>query len=178
MHFSTQGTLFCAAIAATVAQAIQLNVTDTDSIRTAASTIAYNMMTYYTGNFTGNEPDLLPQPYYWWEAGAMWGGMVEYWHYTGDTSYNSVVAQAILAQKSPTNDFLMPEQVYDTGNDDQAFWGLTAITAAERKFPPPSPPIFTHLHPTGRKCLQRYGQPALEYIHLWRRIAMAIHSRE
>ena len=92
----------------------QLILSPTDSIRTAASTIAYNMMTYYTGNFTGNEPGLLPQPYYWWEAGAMWGGMVEYWHYTGDTSYNSVVAQAILAQKSPTNDFLMPEQVYDT----------------------------------------------------------------
>ena len=40
----------------------------------------------------------------------MWGGMVEYWHYTGDTSYNDVVAQAILAQASPTNDFMMPEE--------------------------------------------------------------------
>lgn len=40
----------------------------------------------------------------------MWGGMVEYWHYTGDTSYNNVVAQAILAQASPTNDFMMPEE--------------------------------------------------------------------
>lgn len=68
------------------------------------------MMTYYTGNKTGNEPGLLPAPYYWWEAGAMWGGMVEYWHYTGDTSYNDVVAQAILAQASPTNDFMMPEE--------------------------------------------------------------------
>lgn len=68
------------------------------------------MMTYYTGNQTGNEPGLLPAPYYWWEAGAMWGGMVEYWHYTGDTSYNDVVAQAILAQASPTDDFMMPEE--------------------------------------------------------------------
>ena len=40
----------------------------------------------------------------------MWGGMVEYWHYTGDTSYNDVVAQAILAQASPTDDFMMPEE--------------------------------------------------------------------
>lgn len=68
------------------------------------------MMTYYTGNQTGKEPGLLPAPYYWWEAGAMWGGMVEYWHYTGDTSYNDVVSQAILAQASPTNDFMMPEE--------------------------------------------------------------------
>ena len=68
------------------------------------------MMTYYTGNQTGKEPGLLSAPYYWWEAGAMWGGMVEYWHYTGDTSYNDVVSQAILAQASPTNDFMMPEE--------------------------------------------------------------------
>ena len=67
-------------------------------------------MTYYTGNQTGKEPGLLSPPYYWWEAGAMWGGMAEYWHYTGDTSYNDVVAQAILAQASPTNDFMMPEE--------------------------------------------------------------------
>ena len=80
------------------------------SIQTAAATIAYNMMSYYTGNLTGKEPGLLPTPYYWWEAGAMWGGMVEYWHYTGDASYNGVVSQAILAQASPTNDFMMPEE--------------------------------------------------------------------
>ena len=68
------------------------------------------MMTYYAGNQTGKEAGLLPAPYYWWEAGAMWGGMIEYWHYTGDTSYNDVVAQAILSQASPTNDFMMPEE--------------------------------------------------------------------
>lgn len=40
----------------------------------------------------------------------MWGGMVEYWHYTSDTSYNEVVSQAILAQASPTDDFMMSEE--------------------------------------------------------------------
>ena len=120
--------LYAAIAGVTVTHAILLNVTNPgtsdhhhfpsgpltppllDSIRSAASTIAYGMMTYYTGNQTGKEPGLLPAPYYWWEAGAMWGGMVEYWHYTGDTSYNDVVAQAILAQASPTDDFMMPEE--------------------------------------------------------------------
>ena len=46
------------------------------SIKTAAATIAYDMMKYYTGNTTGSV-GLLPKPYYWWEAGAMWGGMVD-----------------------------------------------------------------------------------------------------
>jgi len=85
------------------------------SIKSAASTVAYKMMAYYTGNQTGNEANvgLLPKPYYWWEAGAMWGGMVDYWYYTGDTTYNDVVAQAILSQASPTNDFMMLSQIKD-----------------------------------------------------------------
>ena len=142
-----------------------------DSIRTAASTIAYGLMTYYSGNQTGKEPGTLSPPYYWWEAGAMWAAMVEYWHYTGDTSYNDVVAQAILAQASPTNDFLMPSKAGQTvrilfsrvtwnrqdlgerdltedeykGNDDQAFWALTAMTAAERSFPIPTTAKVTYI---------------------------------
>ena len=53
------------------------------------------MMSYYTGNKTDNKGNvgLLPNPYYWWEAGAMWGAMVDYWYYTKDESYNSVVSQ-------------------------------------------------------------------------------------
>lgn len=42
----------------------------TDSIKTAASTVAYGMMKYYTGNHTGDVPGNLPDPYYWWEAGG------------------------------------------------------------------------------------------------------------
>jgi hypothetical protein len=42
-----------------------------DSIKSAARTIAFDMMSYYIGNNTGNIPGNLPGPYYWWEAGAM-----------------------------------------------------------------------------------------------------------
>jgi len=41
----------------------------TASIKSAASTVAYGMMKYYTGNHTGDVPGNLPDPYYWWEAG-------------------------------------------------------------------------------------------------------------
>lgn len=30
-------------------------------------------MTYYQGNQSGQIPGILPGPYYWWEAGAMFG---------------------------------------------------------------------------------------------------------
>ena len=81
-----------------------------DSIKQAASTVAYDMMTYYTGNQTGQPVGLLPSPYYWWEAGAMFGQMIEYWYYTGDSTYNDVVTQGLLAQVGPDNDFMPPNQ--------------------------------------------------------------------
>ena len=53
---------------------------------------------------------LLPDPYYWWEAGAVFGQMVEYWYYTGDTTYNDVTMQGLLAQIGPNQDFMPPNQ--------------------------------------------------------------------
>jgi mannan endo-1,6-alpha-mannosidase len=66
----------------------------------------------------------------------MWGALIEYWYYTGDSSYNPTISQAILSQISPTYDFMMPNQHFDLGNDDQLFWALTALSAAEHSFPP------------------------------------------
>ena len=51
--------------------AITLDLTSKASITKAASTIAFDLMSYYTGNNTGDVPGNLPDPYYWWEAGAM-----------------------------------------------------------------------------------------------------------
>jgi mannan endo-1,6-alpha-mannosidase len=95
------------------------------------------MMIYYTGNNTGNIPGNLPPPYYWWEAGAMFGAMVDYWYYTGDNTYNDVTSQALLWQVGPNQDYMPPNQTKTEGNDDQGFWGLAAMSAAEVNFPNP-----------------------------------------
>ncbi|KAK4569603.1 hypothetical protein LTR86_003366 [Recurvomyces mirabilis] len=129
--------LACALLAAQSTSAINLVTTDVDSIKTAASTIAHGMMSYYTGNLTGGTPGLLPAPYYWWEAGAMFGSLIDYWYYTGDSTYNDVVSQALLFQTGPDNDFMPPNQTKAEGNDDQGFWGMAAMSAAEVKFPNP-----------------------------------------
>jgi len=108
-----------------------------DSIRKATSTIVRNVLTYYTGNQPGGTPGVLPKPYYWWQAGALWGELIEYWVYTGDSTYNDMVQEAMLFQIGPTKSF-MPENVTkEEGNDDQAFWAFSAMTAAEMKFPDP-----------------------------------------
>lgn len=60
--------------------ALTLDPTSADSIKSAASSVAYGMMKYYTGNHTGDVPGNLPNPYYWWEAGGMFGHLVDYWY--------------------------------------------------------------------------------------------------
>lgn len=51
--------------------AITLDLTSQTSIKQAASTVVYDLMSFYTGNRTGDVPGNLPDPYYWWECGAM-----------------------------------------------------------------------------------------------------------
>ena len=94
-------------------------------------------MSYYKGNESGQIPGLLPGPYYWWEAGAMFGSLIDYWHYTGDDSYNDVISQALQFQVGPYNDYMPPNESASLGNDDQAFWGMAALSAAETNFPNP-----------------------------------------
>src|SRR5580698_4016835 len=96
----------------------------TASVQSAASSIVFDMMSYYNGNTSGNTPGLLPEPpsgYYWWEAGAMWGTLIDYWFITGDTTYNDVTSQALLFQVGPNQDYMPPNQTKDEGNDDQGF---------------------------------------------------------
>ncbi|CZT04563.1 probable mannan endo-1,6-alpha-mannosidase DCW1 precursor [Rhynchosporium agropyri] len=122
--------------------AITLDLKSRQSIVDAAGTVAYDLMTYYTGNRTGDTPGNLPDPYYWWEAGAMFGTMINYWYYTGDKTYNAVTMQGLLHQKGDENSFMPLNQTKTLGNDDQGFWGMAAMTAAETGFddPPPGSP--------------------------------------
>lgn len=46
------------------ARAIKVNLDDPQSVKDAASTIAFGLMSYYTGNNTGDVPGNLPDPYF------------------------------------------------------------------------------------------------------------------
>ena len=98
-------TVALALAAAYQIEATTLNINGNPAIQGTAATLAQNLMGYY------NEADVgvLPQPYYWWESGAMWGGLIDYWHYTGDASYNDAASKALLAQAGPTLDFMGPQ---------------------------------------------------------------------
>ena len=113
-----------------------------DSIKAAAKIVAADTRRYFVGKQEDGKigVTLLPAPYYWWEAGAMMGSLIDYWHYTGDTTYNNFVIEILQSQVGPHNDFMPPEQRSSLGNDDQAFWAIAAMSAAEYKFPNPPDP--------------------------------------
>ncbi|KAI5462083.1 glycoside hydrolase [Mariannaea sp. PMI_226] len=116
---------------------------DTDAtMKSAASQIAWDMLQYYHGNESGQTVGILPGPppngdYYWWEAGAMWGTLLDYWKCTGDSSYNDIMTAAMLHQAGPDEDYQPDNVTLSLGNDDQGFWGMSAMLAAELKFPDP-----------------------------------------
>ncbi|KAK4162404.1 family 76 putative glycoside hydrolase [Cladorrhinum sp. PSN259] len=125
---------------------LQVNLDSTDSIKKAAKTVAANLWNYYDGDKPGRTPGILPGPppagdYYWWQAGAMFGTLIDYWHYTRDDTYNNETVRSIIFQADPPRNAFMPSNwTASLGNDDQGFWGMAAMLAAEVNFPNPTGP--------------------------------------
>ncbi|KAK4142909.1 glycoside hydrolase [Dichotomopilus funicola] len=122
---------------------MQVDLDKPSSIKSAAKTIAANLYSFYHGAEPGQTPGILPGPppggpYYWWQAGAMWGTYVDYWFYTGDDTYNKEATRSMLFQAEPPVNAYMPVNwTASLGNDDQGFWGMAALLAAEVNFPNP-----------------------------------------
>ena len=97
-----------------------------DSIKNAAKLAAKNMMAHYTGDQPGQIPGLLPLPYYWWLAGAMFGQLIHYWNLTGDTTYNDKTMEALLFQIGDDKNYMPQNRSKDlVGNQtgDQSTCG-------------------------------------------------------
>lgn len=122
------------------ALSIDLDPTNRQSILNATTLLAHGVQELYNGNTTGVLGKWPYPPYYWWESGGAWGGMMQYWAYTRDESYTNVMMEALVSQLGPNYDFVRAEEAFDTGNDDQAFWVFVAMAAAEYGFPPPPAP--------------------------------------
>lgn len=138
------------------ASAIVLNAGEPRSVLNAASVAAFGLQSLYNGNTSTGVIGKFPYPpIYWWESGAAWGGMVEYWHYTGDESWMNVTWEALVSQLGPNADFVVPAEAFNEGNDDQAFWVFAALSAAEYGFPEPPPPFPTWIE-TAKNAWELY----------------------
>ncbi|KAF2010587.1 glycoside hydrolase family 76 protein [Aaosphaeria arxii CBS 175.79] len=80
---------------------------------------------------------LLPKPFWWWQSGTVVDSLLTLSHTTNTTTHNALITTTLLSQATGSNDFMTPDA---TGNDDQAWWSLAALSAAEYNLPSPSIP--------------------------------------
>lgn len=111
-----------------------------DSIKSATKSLAGGIVSFYKDSLKADlTPGLFPDPYFWWEAGAVFHGLVEYSYLTGDSQYDALVSEALQWQMGGNVEhaYMPANQTRSMANDDQSTWGLAALTAAEVGFPKP-----------------------------------------
>lgn len=78
---------------------------------------------------------MFSDPYYWWEGGAVFDSLIDYSALTGDKQFDDLIGEALVHQSDSEFDFMPKNQTRSIGNDDQSYWGLAAMSAAEHNFP-------------------------------------------
>ncbi|KAF2451659.1 glycoside hydrolase family 76 protein [Karstenula rhodostoma CBS 690.94] len=115
--------------------ALDIDVKDQDSIKSAAKTIASGIVKLYNSHPKDTlTPGLFSDPYYWWEAGAVFGTLVDYSFLTGDSQYDDLLGEGLEHQIGEFDAFMPVNQTKNLGSDDQSTWGLAAMSAAENGF--------------------------------------------
>ncbi|CDK25426.1 unnamed protein product [Kuraishia capsulata CBS 1993] len=116
---------------------VDLSIKSEESIRNATALISSGLMDYYWGFDSGGTIGMFTNPYYWWEAGGAWGSMLEYSFLLENDTWHDTIMTAMLYQVGDNWDYIPLNQSTVEGNDDQAFWGIAALTACERNFTNP-----------------------------------------
>lgn len=86
-----------------VSAAITVNAQNADSLKSAAKQAAASAVKYYNDRAS----KLIPGKFdgTWWEGGAFFTFLINYWHWTGDSQYNDLVTEGMSWQGGPNNDF-------------------------------------------------------------------------
>lgn len=118
---------------------IWLTPSNLTNLEQVTGIVADGLLNYYDGLDYGKPIGMFTAPYYWWEAGGAWGSMIDFWFYMQNDTYLDITKQALLAQTGENWNYIPLNQSTTEGNDDQAFWGIAVMAAAERNFPNPDP---------------------------------------
>lgn len=114
-------------------------------IKSTAKIIANNTIAYYDGKTPGllsGYGKLAPS-----RSALFWPAILDYWHYTGDSTYNDDLSKSILAQRGSHDDFWSANVSDGYWNAQVGAWGDVAMGAAEFKMPDPpkDQPQWVHL---------------------------------
>ena len=75
-----------------------------ESVKDAASKAVKGMFTWYEGDQPGQIPGAFPTK--WWEGSALFMAALQYWKYTGDTTYNDRTSQGMVHQGGKNGDYM------------------------------------------------------------------------
>lgn len=120
--------------------AVWLDTNNVTTIKLATALVAKGLLDYYEGNTYGGVIGMFTWPYYWWEAGGAWGSMIDYSYYMEDDTYVDLIKTALTYQVGEDYNYIPLNQSTTEGNDDQAFWGIAVMAAAEKNFTNPEDP--------------------------------------
>lgn len=110
-----------------------------DSIKDNAETLAKGIVSFYNKTVEASSvPGLFPDPYYFWEAGTVLNGLIDYSYLTGDNQFLKLISDGIQFQLGENQAFMPLNQTKSLGNDDQSTWALAAMAAAEADLPQPA----------------------------------------
>lgn len=145
MQFGNASFIILALLSLTTA--LDIDFSSVDSIHDACALIADGLMDYYWGKDYGGTVGMFTHPYYWWQAGGAWGSMIDYSFYFDNHTWDDVIVKSMIYQAGPDFNYMPLNQTVTEGNDDQVFWGIAAIQAAERNFtnPPEDKPSWVDL---------------------------------
>lgn len=123
--------------------AIDFDPKDLSNVQDGTTLIAEGLLDYYPvasddeSKRSGWTIGTFQEPYYWWEGGVAWGVMVDWQYLTNQSEHTDMIKTALQYQAGKNGDYMPTNQSLTEGNDDQGFWGLAAMTAAERNFTNP-----------------------------------------
>jgi mannan endo-1,6-alpha-mannosidase len=118
------------------ATSVPLDIDDKDSICNAAAAIVQGQWNYYDGFNHGGVIGKFVPPYYWWQAGAAFGGMLAFHAICEptNTTLEDLLYTAMYHQAGSQYNYMPANESFVEGNDDQGIWGLTTMEAVERNF--------------------------------------------
>lgn len=122
---------------ATTTNAITIDTADSSSICEAVALVQDGVLDYYAGTQYGGTIGMFQNPYYWWEAGEAFGSLLGAWYFCKNDTFEDLIFDALMAQRGDHYDYIPSNQSLTEGNDDQGFWGLAVMEAAERNFTNP-----------------------------------------
>lgn len=119
---------------------LYLDPSNLTNLQENTALIAKGLLDYYDGKNYGGVIGMFTWPYYWWEAGGAWGSLIEYTALMENDTYVPLIKQALTYQTGDDDNYIPLNQSTTEGNDDQGFWGLAVMSAAERNFSNPDDP--------------------------------------